>query len=232
MLAFGAHPDDIEFGCGGIIARATAEGMPVGFVVCSRGEAASHGSPESRAEEARRGAAILGATLEFIELDGDSRLEIRSENARLLAAVIRRLRPDVVLAPTLAPNQHPDHWRLGALVRDAARHARYGGIPELRALPPHAIKSLLFYAITAEGEPPDAQPVLVDVSAPETLAAWRAAMNAHGSQAASRPYAELQMARARVWGLRAGAGHAQPLFPNDPLVFPSLAALASSARSF
>ena len=57
-------------------------------------------------------------------------------------------------------------------------------------------------------------------------------MDAHGSQVAARPYAELQLARARVWGLRAGIGYAQPLYPNDPLVFPSLAALASSARSF
>ena len=153
-------------------------------------------------------------------------------NARALAAVIRRIKPGIVLAPTPVENQHPDHSRLGRLARDAARLARYGGVAELRAQPPHAIASLLFYAVTAEGEPPGVPPVLIDVTEPAVISAWQAAMEAHGSQAASRPYAELQLARARVWGLRAGVGYAQPLFPNDPLVFDSLAALARSARSF
>ena len=231
ILAFGAHPDDIEFGCGGIIAGETAGGRGVRFAVCSRGEAATHGTPESRVEEASRAAGFLGATLEFVELDGDGRLEMRAANARALAAVIRRIRPGIVLAPTPVENQHPDHSRLGRLVRDAARLARYGGVAELREQPAHAISSLLFYAVTSEGEPPGKHPVLVDISAPAILAAWQAAMGAHGSQTAARPYTELQLARARVWGLRAGVAYAQPLFSNDPLVFPSLSALAGSARS-
>ena len=232
ILAFGAHPDDIEFGCGGIVARETAAGRAVHFAVCSHGEAATHGTPEARDAEARRAAGILGATLEFVDLDGDGRLEMRAAHARALAAVIRQIRPGIVLAPTPTENQHPDHSRLGRLARDAARLARYGGVAELRAQPAHAIASLLFYAVTAEGEPPGVQPILVDVSAPTVVSAWQAAMEAHGSQAASRPYAELQLARARVWGLQAGVSHAQPLFPNDPLVFDSLAALSRSARCF
>ena len=232
ILAFGAHPDDIEFGCGGIVARETAAGRAVHFAVCSHGEAATHGMPAERDAEAHQAAGILGATLEFVDLDGDGRLEMRAAHARALAAVIRRIKPGIVLAPTPVENQHPDHSRLGRLARDAARLARYGGVAELRAQPPHAVASLLFYAVTAEGEPPDVPPVLIDVSESAVVATWQAAMEAHGSQAASRPYAELQLARARVWGLRAGVGHAQPLFPNDPLVVDSLAALARSARNF
>jgi hypothetical protein len=45
-------------------------------------------------------------------------------------------------------NQHPDHGRLGRLVRDVARLARYGGLPELRDSPPHSIKQLFFYVLT------------------------------------------------------------------------------------
>ena len=55
ILAFGAHPDDIEFGCGGVIARETQAGHAAHFVVGSRGEAATHGTPEQRAAEATRG---------------------------------------------------------------------------------------------------------------------------------------------------------------------------------
>ena len=48
LLAFGAHPDDIEFGCGGIIARETLGGRAAHFVICSRGESATHGTPAER----------------------------------------------------------------------------------------------------------------------------------------------------------------------------------------
>ena len=146
--------------------------------------------------------------------------------------VIRRARPSLVLAPSVVENQHPDHARLGRLVRDAARLARYGGLKELRRQPPHAIAQLFFYAVTPEAEPSDITPVLVDVSAPEIVSAWTAAMEAHASQVRARPYVELQLARARFQGLRAGVGHAIALFPNDPLVVGSLAPLSGGARRF
>jgi len=232
VLAFGAHPDDIEFGCGAVIAQETRAGRAAHFVVCSRGEAATHGRPEERAAEAQRAAALLGASIEFVELDGDSHLEERTAHAITLAAVLRRVRPGAVFAPSPVDNQHPDHWRLGRLVRDAARLARYGGVHELRAWPPHRIAQLLFYALTPESEPPATAPVLIDVSEPETIAAWVAAMEAHASQTTARRYVDLQLARARLHGLRAGVEYATPLFPADALVFASLSELGRGARGF
>jgi len=232
LLAFGAHPDDIEFGCGGVVTRETRAGRAAHFVVCSRGEAGSHGTPAQRVAEAKKSAALLGATVEFLKLDGDGRLEVRAAHAIKLARILRRVRPGIVLAPSLEENQHPDHARLGQLVRDAARLARYGGLKELRALPAHAIDQLFFYAVTPEAEPPGAMPILIDVSAPEIIAAWTAAMEAHASQAQTRDYVELQLTRARLRGLRAGVGHAIALFPNDPLVLDSLAQVNRSARRF
>lgn len=231
LLAFGAHPDDIEFGCGGVIAREARAGRPVHLVVCSRGEAGTNGTPAERTEEAERAAKLLGATLEFIELDGDAHLEVRSAHAIKLAGILRRVRPTLVLAPSLEQNQHPDHWRLGQIVRDATRLARYGGVAELKAQTPHAIGQLFFYAVSPDAEPA-AQPVLLDIAAAEIVAAWTAAMEAHVSQLKTRNYVELQLARARVHGLRAGLSHAQPLWPNDPLVLDTLAPLARSARRF
>jgi LmbE family N-acetylglucosaminyl deacetylase len=232
LLALGAHPDDIEFGCGGVVARETRAGRPAHFVVCSRGEAATHGTPAQRTAEARKGATVLGATLEFLKLNGDAHLEIRAAHAIKLAAIMRRVRPAIVLAPSLVGNQHPDHARLGRLAADAARLARYGGVPELRGSPPHAIEQLFFYAVTIEAEPADLPRVFFDVSAPEVLAAWTNAMKAHASQMRTRDYAELQLTRARLNGLRAGVGHAIGLFPNDPLVVGSLDQLRRGARRF
>jgi LmbE family N-acetylglucosaminyl deacetylase len=129
-------------------------------------------------------------------------------------------------------NQHPDHAKLGKMVRDATRVARYGGLRELRRLPPHAIDQLFFYAVTPEAEPRDITPVLIDVSAAETIEAWTAAMTAHQSQTATRNYVDLQLTRARLLGARAGIGHAIALFPNDPLVLISLSQVSRSARQF
>jgi LmbE family N-acetylglucosaminyl deacetylase len=167
-----------------------------------------------------------------LELDGDAHLEVRAAHAIKLAAIIRRARPGIVLAPSLVENQHPDHSRLGRLVRDACRLARYGGVAELRTQPPHAIQQLLYYAVTVEAEPLDTTPVLIDVSAPSVLAAWKAAMEAHASQTNARNYIDLQLTRARLHGLRSGLSHAIPLFPNDPVVLESLAQLSLGGRSF
>jgi N-acetylglucosamine malate deacetylase 1 len=232
VLAFGAHPDDIEFACGGVIAKATRTGQTAHLVVCSRGEAGSFGTAEVRVKEAQRAAEILRATIEFVELDGDAHLEIRSAHAIKLAGILQRVRPQMVLAPSLVENQHPDHWRLGKLVRDAARLARYGGLEELRDQPPHKIGQLFFYAVSPDAEPRDISPILLDVSAPEIITEWKASMEAHASQTNARNYVELQLTRAHLLGLRAGVQYAVALFPNDPLLIDSLALLAGGANRF
>jgi LmbE family N-acetylglucosaminyl deacetylase len=232
LLAFGAHPDDIEFGCGGVIANETHAGRKAHFVICSRGEAGTHGTPKQRTAEAKKAASLLGATVEFIELDGDAHLEVRVAHTIKLAGILRRVRPAIVLAPSLVENQHPDHAKLGKIVRDATRLARYGGLKELRKSPPHAITQLFYYAVTTEAEPRDITPVLMDISAPEIITAWTAAMTAHASQVRARKYIELQLARSRLNGLRAGIGHAIALFPNDPLVLDSLPQTNRNTRRF
>jgi len=233
VLVFGAHPDDIEFGCGGVIAKETRGGRTAHFVVCSRGESGSNGTPEERTREAEKAAGILGATVEFLELDGDAHLRGRVEHAIRLAGVIRRVRPGIVLAPSVEKNQHPDHGRLGMLVRDACRIARYGSVKELEGAAAHAVGQLFFYAITPGGEPAGAaagMKVLVDVS--DVMGAWVAAMEAHGSQLKTRNYVELQVSRARVNGLCAGVDHAMAVFANDAPVVESLDGLARGARAF
>ena len=192
LLTFGAHPDDIEFGCGGVIVNETRAGRKAHFVICSRGDAGTHGTPKQRTAEAKKAATLLGATIEFIALDGDAHLEVRVAHAIKLAGILRRVRPGIVLAPSLVENQHPDHAKLGKIVRDATRLARYGGLKELSKSPPHAIAQLFYYAVTTEAEPRDITPVLIDVSAPEIIAAWTAAMAAHMSQVRARKYIELQ----------------------------------------
>jgi LmbE family N-acetylglucosaminyl deacetylase len=232
VLAFGAHPDDIEFGCGAVLAQETKRGAKVHLVVCTRGEAGTNGSPELRTREAETAAGILGASIEFCEMGGDAHLVHTPAHAIAFAKIIRRLRPEIVLAPTTLENQHPDHAVVGKLARDASRLARYGGLSELKDLPPHAIGQLLYFAITADAEPRDLLGVMIDVSSPGVVETWIRAMEAHASQLQTRNYVELQQARAKLNGLRCGAAYATTLYPNDTLVFGSVLPLFGAARRF
>src|SRR5437879_2883959 len=146
ILAIGAHPDDIEFACGGILLAEQARGCEIFLGVCSRGESGSNGTPEEREAEARAAADLLGAKIEFLDLGGDAHIEPTKGNAFALARQIRLVRPDVLLSSVTSADQHPDHHVVGSLARDAARFARYGGIAELRALSPHALAEHLQYA--------------------------------------------------------------------------------------
>lgn len=231
LLAFGAHPDDVEFSCGGVLAAEARAGRPVHMVVCSKGESASRGSPGERDAEARKGAEILGATIEFLDLGGDAHFEGRVEHAIKIARVLRGVKPAIVLAPTVVRDQHPDHAVLGELVRQAARLARYGGVAELKDLGAHAISQLLFYAISPGAEPSrGSASVFYDVSG--VIETWKRAMNAHASQNSHLNYVELQLSRAQTLGLCAGVEYAIPLFPGDPIVVDSLTPIARGARIF
>jgi hypothetical protein len=105
-------------------------------------------------------------------------------------------------------------------------------LSELRDQAPHSLGQLYYYAVTPEAEPRDVTPVLVDISAAGIVQSWTEAMKAHGSQARTRNYADIQLLRARSWGARANVGYAAALYPNDPIVVGSLAAVSRGARQF
>ena len=173
----------------------------------------------------------MGATLEFIELGGDANIENTRAGARKIAAIIRRVKPGIVMAPTTEENQHPDHAAVGRMTRDATRLARYGGLEELAEQPRHAIGQLLFYPIGADAAPRDRQAILYPLSA-ETVEVWQTVMAAHASQMQTRNYLEYQLARASLLGQKAGVAHALELFPNDPLVISKLSQIDGSSRHF
>jgi len=233
ILAVGAHPDDVEFGCGGILIKEVARGHTVTIVNLSRGESASHGTAEEREREAAAAASRMGVGLEFLDLDGDARLEDHPRNALEIARAIRRLRPHFLLAPSPEENQHPDHGKAGRLSRDAARLARYGGVKEIGSLPAHAIDALFFYDITGTGTGAALRhlaKIIVDIS--DVFETWRAAMECHASQMKTRNYVDLQVARARVLGAEIGVAHAMAVWANDPIRLQGLTDLGGSGRRF
>lgn len=228
ILAVGAHPDDIEFGCAPLLIQEQQAGAEVKLLVLSRGEAGSAGTPEEREQEARAAAQRMQADIEFMDFRGDCHLEVTPANALRLAAEIRRFQPGIVLAPNPAPNQHPDHTAAGALMRDACRLARYGGLADLKMHPPHKIGHLYFYDITQHGvQAPD---LVIDISA--VVEAWKAVMDCHASQTQSKQYVELQLSAARLLGLSIGVDYAAGIYANDPVRLARLSELTLSARNF
>ena len=119
ILAFGAHPDDIEISVGGMIISEVKQGKKVGLIDMTRGELGTRGTPDIRDIEAMNAAKMMGvAVRENLGL-ADGLFELNNENKFKVIDVIRRYQPDIVI--TNAPyDRHPDHGRAAALVVEAA----------------------------------------------------------------------------------------------------------------
>lgn len=122
VLAIGAHPDDVELGCGGTVALLAEQGRKVGILHLTRGESGTRGTPEQREEEARAAADELGAVhVDFLDC-GDGALRHGRVEENQIIGLLRALRPDILLTPT-PDDRHPDHGRAHRLVADAAFYA-------------------------------------------------------------------------------------------------------------
>jgi bacillithiol biosynthesis deacetylase BshB1 len=122
LLAFGPHPDDLEIGMGGTIARHTALGMRVGMCDLTAGEMGSNGTPDERLAEAEAARVVLGAVWRMNLRWPDRR--IGKDPAHLDEAVsfIRRHQPRVVAIPYWS-DRHPDHVAASTLLAEAAFNA-------------------------------------------------------------------------------------------------------------
>ena len=108
ILAFGAHPDDIELGCGGSIAKAVAEGKKVGLVDLTRGELGTRGSAEIRKEESEKAATVLGVAFRK-NLGFRDGFFVNDETHQMaIIALLRAHQPELVLCNAI-DDRHIDH---------------------------------------------------------------------------------------------------------------------------
>jgi len=118
ILAIGAHPDDVELGCGATIAKEISHGKKVGILDLTRGELGTRGSAEIRAIEAAKAAKILGVAVRenlgfadgFFTNDKEHQLEV--------IKIIRKYKPEIVLCNAF-DDRHIDHPKGSQLVSDA-----------------------------------------------------------------------------------------------------------------
>jgi len=222
ILVFGPHPDDAEIGAGGTLLKMKAMGRSTGIVDMTTGDM-GWGTPEARIAECDQAARILQLDVrENLDL-GDCRIEDTFENRCKVAAVIRRHRPEVVMAPyyNLPIGRglgHNDHYKTGQIVSNAYNLAH------LRKAPidgePFQAKGIFYYFI-----PPGMAPTfLVDVS--DHFDQWMDALDCHQTQfhhpdrprPASMPQVrEVFESYARYWGWQIGVRYAQAYFSVGPL---------------
>ena len=160
-LAVGAHPDDIEFGCGGTLAKWAAAGCEIHHMVCTDGSKGSWDSNENlaalvakRQTEQRAASVALGGKGAVVFLGWtDGELEVGLAQRAEVCLWIRRIRPDVVLAhdPWKRYRIHPDHRHAGFLVTDGIVAARDPHFFPDQDAGPHRPDTLLLF----EADEPD-----------------------------------------------------------------------------
>ena len=118
ILAFAAHPDDIELSCAGTLMKHIKEGKTVGVIDLTEGELGSRGSVELRYQEAAESAKIIGLSVRHNLQMADGYFEISEANKLKIVEQIRRFKPEIVLANSIE-DRHPDHGRAAKLVSEA-----------------------------------------------------------------------------------------------------------------
>ena len=119
ILAFGAHPDDVELGCGGSICSAISQGFKVGIVDLTYGELGTRGTPQIRKKESNKASEILGVSFRKNLGFKDGFFVNDKEHQLKVVEVLREHRPTIVLCNAIK-DRHIDHPKGSKLVSDAS----------------------------------------------------------------------------------------------------------------
>jgi N-acetylglucosamine malate deacetylase 1 len=225
LLAIGPHPDDIEIGMGGTVARHTALGHRVGLCDLTAGEMGSNGTVDERLAEAEAARQVLNAAWRVNLRLPDRALGSSDEHARAVAGLVRRSRPKAVAIPYWS-DRHPDHVAASLLLTDGVFNAglrRYAADGD--AWKPEWI---CYYFINDSAAPS----FVIDVS--EHYEVKRRALACHATQftpagrnavatrLTSSTFQQLIESRDAQFGALAGVAYAEGFVVKQPVVRPHL----------
>jgi bacillithiol biosynthesis deacetylase BshB1 len=224
ILAIAAHRDDVEQTCGGTLLVQHAKGWRTGILDLTQGESGTRGTAADREAEANAAARILNvAHREALDLP-DGNVQNTLENRLKLAAVLRRLRPRVVILPYWQ-GRHPDHYTTATLGYEACFLSGLSKIetpgPNGDKAAPHRPYKILYASLYA-----DVRPTFVVDITPFIEQRLRSLL-AYRSQYAPQPQGgglfvpeedirERTFATARHYGLLAGVRYAEPFIQKEP----------------
>jgi N-acetylglucosamine malate deacetylase 1 len=224
LLVFGPHPDDIEIGIGGTIAKHAALGFRIGLCDLTAGEMGSNGTIEQRLAEAEQARSVLNATWRVNLRWPDRAFGRDPEHVRAAVNLIRRARPRTVALPYWS-DRHPDHVVASELLTEAIFSSglrRYD-----TGFDPWKPEWTCYYFINDQAPPS----FVVDVS--DHYDTKRRALDCHVSQftpvsdavptrLTSPRFRQLIESRDAQFGAVAGVAFAEGLVVRDPIVRPHL----------
>lgn len=220
LLAFGPHPDDIEIGMAGTVAKHAALGARAGLCDLTRGELGSNGTPEARVQEGDAAARVLGAAWRVNLGLPDGGLSPTRDQVTAVAELIRRSQPSIVAIPH-ARDRHPDHGAAHLLLVRAIFDAGLRRFPATGD--PWRARAVCSYFINDH----DAPSFVVDVSEfyerkREALACYRSQFSAESPDAVvtrltSPLFAQLVESRDSHFGARADVRWAEGFVAQQPL---------------
>jgi len=233
VLAFGAHPDDVELMAGGTIIKLARTGYRVAMVSLTAGETGTRGTPEIRRQEFADAAAIMGLCGHQILDISDGFVDCSRENKLKVIQVIRAFQPRILFAPYWK-TRHPDHGRCSELVRESAF---LSGLKKIdTGQPAHRPVKTIFYCEHYPFQPS----FIVDVT--DTFEQRLQAIRAYRSQVfnaemvspdenktyiSSPEYFQSLINRAQFWGHRIGVPYGEPFLVREPLAIGDPVALFS-----
>jgi bacillithiol biosynthesis deacetylase BshB1 len=222
LLVFGPHPDDIEIGLGGTIARHAASGHTVGLCDLTAGEMGSNGTVEERLAEAEAAREVLRAAWRVNLRLPDRGIGKAPEHADAAASLVRAARPRTVAIPYWS-DRHPDHVAASGLLTDAVFNS---GLRRYQSVPgdPWKPEWIVYYFINDSTAPS----FVIDVSAHYTVK--RRALACHTSQFAppadrsvatrlnTPRFQQLIESRDAQFGALAGVEFAEGFVVRDPIL--------------
>jgi N-acetylglucosamine malate deacetylase 1 len=225
ILVFGPHPDDIEIGLGGTVARHAAEGRSVGLCDLTAGELGSNGTPDERRREALDAARVLGAAWRECLHWRDGGIASTPEMIRSAVEFIRKHQPRVVAVPYWQ-DRHPDHVAASDVLTSAVFKS---GLRRYEtSAPPWRPDWTCYYFINDSAAPS----FVVDVSAHyatkrEALACFRsqfttAAPGSVTTRLTASTFQQLVESRDAGFGANAGVAFAEGVVVREPVQRPSL----------
>ena len=219
LLVFGPHPDDLEIGLGGTIARHVSQGLRVGLCDLTVGELGSNGTVEERLAEAQAACLALGAAWRENLRWPDRQIGKQPEQLDQAVEYIRCHRPRVMAVPYWS-DRHPDHVAASELLTEAAFNS---GLRRYRATGDAWRPEWICYYFINDSMPPS---FVVDVS--EHYETKRAALDCHASQFGagdavptrlnSPRFRQLIESRDAQFGALAGVAWAEGVVVREPVV--------------
>jgi bacillithiol biosynthesis deacetylase BshB1 len=227
VLAFSAHPDDIELAAAGTLIKLVKQGHAVGIADMTNGELGTRGNEDRRRKEAEEAARLIGANVrEFLEIP-DGGVTVTHENHLRVIRLLRKYRPNIVLTHYWKA-RHPDHMATSQIVTEACYLSGLAKIDtgQERFRP----KRILYHQILYDVMPS----FLVDVSA--EMEQRRKAVRAHKSQffdplskdpetiLSAPAFLDMIETRLKHWGNLIGVAYAEPFLATEPFAIPDLVA--------